>query len=93
MATLQVQLRREQLKVQSLEKDLEQKVHECTQGISLTVVVQQILMDVVLNYLVLNIYIVFHCFFFNLFSPQAKEVKDVTELCDELLLKVQKTGF
>ncbi|KAK9964236.1 hypothetical protein ABG768_005428 [Culter alburnus] len=48
MATLQVQLRREQLKVQSLEKDLEQK---------------------------------------------AKEVKDVTELCDELLLKVQKTGF
>lgn len=63
VATLQVQLRREQLKVQSLEKDLEQKVHECTQEISLTVVVQQILMDVVLNYLVLNIYIVFHCFF------------------------------
>ncbi|ROL49699.1 Transforming acidic coiled-coil-containing protein 3 [Anabarilius grahami] len=48
VATLQVQLRREQLKVQSLEKDMEQK---------------------------------------------AKEVKDVTELCDELLLKVQKTGF
>ncbi|XP_067241486.1 transforming acidic coiled-coil-containing protein 3 isoform X2 [Chanodichthys erythropterus] len=48
MATLQVQLRREQLKVQSLEKDLEQK---------------------------------------------AKEVKDVTELCDDLLLKVQKSGF
>lgn len=48
VATLQVQLKREQLKVQSLEKDLEQK---------------------------------------------AKEVKDVTELCDELLLKVQKPGF
>nr|XP_055025399.1 transforming acidic coiled-coil-containing protein 3 [Misgurnus anguillicaudatus]XP_055025400.1 transforming acidic coiled-coil-containing protein 3 [Misgurnus anguillicaudatus]XP_055025401.1 transforming acidic coiled-coil-containing protein 3 [Misgurnus anguillicaudatus] len=48
VATLQVQLKREQLKVQSLEKDLEQK---------------------------------------------AKEVKDVTELCDELLLKVQKHGF
>ncbi|KAA0718162.1 Transforming acidic coiled-coil-containing protein 3 [Triplophysa tibetana] len=48
VATLQVQLKREQLKVQSLENDLEQK---------------------------------------------AKEVKDVTELCDELLLKVQKHGF
>uniref|UniRef100_A0A8C1WLQ2 Transforming, acidic coiled-coil containing protein 3 n=1 Tax=Cyprinus carpio TaxID=7962 RepID=A0A8C1WLQ2_CYPCA len=48
VAALQVQLKREQLKVQSLEKDLEQKV---------------------------------------------KEVKDVTELCDELLLKVQKHGF
>ncbi|XP_073691012.1 transforming acidic coiled-coil-containing protein 3 [Garra rufa] len=48
VATLEVQLKREQLKVQSLEKDLEQK---------------------------------------------AKEVKDVTELCDELLLKVQKHGF
>ncbi|KAF4105978.1 transforming acidic coiled-coil-containing protein 3 [Onychostoma macrolepis] len=48
VAALQVQLKREQLKVQSLEKDLEQK---------------------------------------------AKEVKDVTELCDELLLKVQKHGF
>ncbi|KAI7805795.1 transforming acidic coiled-coil-containing protein 3 [Triplophysa rosa] len=48
VATLQVQLKRGQLKVQSLEKDLEQK---------------------------------------------AKEVKDVTELCDELLLKVQKHGF
>ncbi|XP_056616481.1 transforming acidic coiled-coil-containing protein 3 [Triplophysa dalaica] len=48
VATLQVQLKREHLKVQSLENDLEQK---------------------------------------------AKEVKDVTELCDELLLKVQKHGF
>ncbi|XP_051504449.1 transforming acidic coiled-coil-containing protein 3-like [Myxocyprinus asiaticus] len=48
VATLQIQLKREQLKVQSLEKDLEQK---------------------------------------------AKEVKDVTELCDELLHKVQKHGF
>ncbi|XP_016297812.1 transforming acidic coiled-coil-containing protein 3-like isoform X4 [Sinocyclocheilus anshuiensis] len=48
VAALQVQLKREQLKVQSLEKDLEQK---------------------------------------------AKEVKDVTELCDDLLLKVQKHGF
>ncbi|XP_077092666.1 transforming acidic coiled-coil-containing protein 3 [Siphateles boraxobius] len=48
VATLQVQLKREQLKVQSLEKDLGQK---------------------------------------------AKEVKDVSDLCDELLLKVQKHGF
>ncbi|XP_052429249.1 transforming acidic coiled-coil-containing protein 3 isoform X1 [Carassius gibelio] len=48
VAALQVQLKREQLKVQSLEKDLEQK---------------------------------------------AKEVKDVTELCDDLLLKVQKHGY
>ncbi|XP_042592062.1 transforming acidic coiled-coil-containing protein 3-like [Cyprinus carpio] len=48
VAALQVQLKREQLKVQSLEKDLEQK---------------------------------------------AKEVKDVTELCDELLHKVQKHGY
>ncbi|KAG1934419.1 transforming acidic coiled-coil-containing protein [Pimephales promelas] len=48
VATLQVQLKREHLKVQSLERDLEQK---------------------------------------------AKEVKDVTDLCDELLLKVQKHGF
>ncbi|XP_016090822.1 transforming acidic coiled-coil-containing protein 3-like isoform X1 [Sinocyclocheilus grahami] len=48
VAALQVQLKREQLKVQSLEKDLEQKV---------------------------------------------KEVKDVTELCDELLFKVQKHSF
>ncbi|XP_052007308.1 transforming acidic coiled-coil-containing protein 3-like [Xyrauchen texanus] len=48
VATLQIQLKREQLKVQSLEKDLEQK---------------------------------------------AKEVNDVTELCDELLHKVQKHGF
>lgn len=35
VATLQVQLKREQLKVQSLEKDLGQKVIECTQGMSL----------------------------------------------------------
>lgn len=35
VATLQVQLKREQLKVQSLEKDLGQKVHERTQGMSL----------------------------------------------------------
>ncbi len=28
-----------------------------------------------------------------IFSSQAKEVKDVTELCDELLLKVQKHSF
>ncbi|XP_067277642.1 transforming acidic coiled-coil-containing protein 3 isoform X2 [Pseudorasbora parva] len=48
MAALQMQLKREQLRVQSQEKDLEQK---------------------------------------------AKEVKDVTDLCDELLLKVQKHGF
>ncbi|TRY93357.1 hypothetical protein DNTS_032852 [Danionella cerebrum] len=48
LATLQTQLKREQLKVQSLEKELEQK---------------------------------------------AKEVKDVTELCDDLLQKVQKHGF
>ncbi|CAM4726017.1 unnamed protein product [Leuciscus chuanchicus] len=48
VATLQVQLKREQLKVQSLEKDLVQK---------------------------------------------AKEVKDVSDLCDELLIKVQKHGF
>ncbi|XP_026885941.2 transforming acidic coiled-coil-containing protein 3 [Electrophorus electricus] len=45
VSTLQVQLRREQLKVQSLEKNLEQK---------------------------------------------AKEVEDVTKLCDELIMKVQK---
>lgn len=29
----------------------------------------------------------------TIFSSQDKEVRDVTELCDELLLKVQKHGF
>ncbi|XP_056110962.1 transforming acidic coiled-coil-containing protein 3 isoform X2 [Rhinichthys klamathensis goyatoka] len=48
VATLQVQFKRDQLKIQSLERDLEQK---------------------------------------------AKEVKDVSDLCDELLLKLQKHGF
>lgn len=84
MATLEVQLKREQLKVQSLEKDLEQKVnaraHRGSHSYS------GFLLSVVLNCFL-------KCCNISIFSSQAKEVKDVTELCDELLLKVQKHGF
>ncbi len=70
-----MQLRREQLRVQSLEKDLEQKVNARTHR-------------TVFKKKLCNLYNVIF-----IFSSQAKEVKDVTELCDELLLKVQKHSF
>lgn len=73
MATLQVQLKREQLKVQSLENDLEQKVHK--QGVTVKPKVGAYLR---MHHLIVLLFLRFDMF---LFSPLRLKKSKMSQSC------------
>lgn len=87
VAALQAQLRREQLKAQSLEKSLDQNVsHPQSEVVHEAAFISIICSGKFFALIVFD-------FVFLLaasLSPQVKETEELTNLCDELIAKVQK---
>lgn len=88
VSALQAQLRREQLKVQSLENSLDQKVSPPQSEVHGAAFINVFGIICSWKFCSCSYQIIFLAF--SPLSPQVKETEELTNLCDELIAKVQK---